>query len=1601
MACSCSPLFFVFLRKNLLYLRCNFLPLLCICIGLVGVLWGYLHWSIKPTVPQLSDFEPKNELVLKNMYFPGNDFDYIYYAPSTENVEDIVDQLRLDLQITQERFRAYNSTSEMQVELEQQCRGSCFAINFEQVPSRGTTGKFRYSLSSNQMRLSPRKRFVNDEEINRQKDDDDYIRSGFLTLQQILDKQYMKYQSLEANYNILVSSMPNLEVASMDSHRLTYFGTLFSVIFCVVLLSTFVVPFVEEKQNGLKEFLNLVTPMSFLNGLTFFLIRLVCYAALLLIVLILAYCYEALGLIRFAYVAVLFLLYILATMSYAYLISVCFHSVFYAKIGGLVMLIIPYVFTFVRSWATSLAFFFFSTNAFLEGLDVFQTFSNKRKNRTFGGSDLFREIKYDSSKMFWIYVVLLFQSLMYALVYNYLGCVFPGPGGLKRPFLFFLDPKTYQKRQRNEYTTAPRGTQAIIITELYKKFQTSKRETLISDNLSMTINNKEITVLLGHNGAGKTTMMNMIMGLVPKDSGKIVVCSERDVASYRHLIGFCPQHSVFMSYMTCHQHLEFFAQLRGDTRSNARRWADEKLMKLGLSDKQNEFGRNLSGGMKRRLSLGIAIAGNTKIVILDEPSSGLDINSRRELWDILLNLRKEKAILVTTHYMEEAEVLGDTICILANGKLQTTGSPLELKRRSGIGYRLKLEVSDFSYRENEIMEIIRDYVPPASVLNVVKPTANICLPYAYKKQFPEMLHKLESNMNRLGIQTISMTDTTLEDVFLKCAGEQDQVDTPDGSRNDMPLLTPYKRLPSQHVEPSLLQLWLAVFYKKWTFLSQEWLYSLIMLCLPFVCVFGAVLAMHAMSVVENEEALPLKLSQMGSGIVYIYNPTGHHRQVEQQLRQQIELNGITAKTMQVRGDNDVKNESLDLQRDNLADFLEQVVGIIDMYDGGIGTDVATPTIEIYFSGNRYHSSVELINLVSSAMLKLEQPGSDIDATFVPIRRFISDISASRLEYYAVIVSVGMFFCMFYFIALPFREYANGFRRLQTMSRFTYWAAHFTFDVLTLAAICVSLLLLQQLFMPAELYSKMELRMIAASIFFYGCSYLPILYALGNNFKSISTISTYLLLMLIVSAIAPLITSSTAAAMKLHDTKIAFLCFLPDFNLNHQLRIINENFITRRRAAGRGKIQHLISEEIFFAYATAVCVLVMTFFTVVLEHMYLRRKVQDAFYQNISMFTQKKNSLRTSPSGTHLSIDCAKEEQLVRELIERPSEGYPLVVSGLRKRYQDKVAVNGLSFAAQRGECFGLLGVNGAGKTSTFQMIAANLALDGGSIRIDGIDIQQDEVAYRHRFGYCPQYDALNKFMTAEQCLHYMGLLRGLNSSGEGPSSVKENVKYWLEKMHLTKYQQVEVRHYSGGTKRKLLAAMAMIGAPTLVLLDEPTTGVDPISRRFLWQCIKDFQGQERTVVLTSHSMDECEELCNRLAIMAHGQFKCLNNICALKRLSGFTIKLKMKENTETESNVNTVTSMLKSQFPGLELRENHAGTLTYFVSTHESVIHWSDVFKITEDYLADRLGDIVEDYSVNECTLEDIFLKFDKQDKSQSTSRQSSVQRSPQALSDV
>lgn len=156
-------------------------------------------------------------------------------------------------------------------------------------------------------------------------------------------------------------------------------------------------------------------------------------------------------------------------------------------------------------------------------------------------------------------------------------------------------------------------------------------------------------------------------------------------------------------------------------------------------------------------------------------------------------------------------------------------------------------------------------------------------------------------------------------------------------------------------------------------------------------------------------------------------------------------------------------------------------------------------------------------------------------------------------------------------------------------------------------------------------------------------------------------------------------------------------------------------------------------------------------------------------------------------------------------LDKIENEYPLIIQNVHKNYNGKSAVTDLNFAVGKQECFGLLGVNGAGKTTTFEMIAANQTITSGTIKIYGVDILQNEPEYRYRFGYCPQNDCLNDFMTAYQTLRYMALLRGILHK-----HVHEEVMYWIEQLDLVHFKNVQVKHYSGGTKRKLQTATAMV-----------------------------------------------------------------------------------------------------------------------------------------------------------------------------------------------
>ena len=176
-----------------------------------------------------------------------------------------------------------------------------------------------------------------------------------------------------------------------------------------------------------------------------------------------------------------------------------------------------------------------------------------------------------------------------------------------------------------------------------------------------------------------------------------------------------------------------------------------------------------------------------------------------------------------------------------------------------------------------------------------------------------------------------------------------------------------------------------------------------------------------------------------------------------------------------------------------------------------------------------------------------------------------------------------------------------------------------------------------------------------------------------------------------------------------------------------------------------------------------------------------------------------------------------------------------------------LAVDRLSLGIPEGECFGLLGVNGAGKTTTFKMLTNDESISAGEARLDGINVQKNGQEARERIGYCPQFDALIDQMTVTETLWMYARLRGVFEA-----DIKPLVEKTIEQLTLAKHAMKQAKNLSGGNKRKLSTGIALIGNPSIVFLDEPTTGMDPVARRLLWNTLSAIRSSGRTLILTSH-----------------------------------------------------------------------------------------------------------------------------------------------------
>lgn len=605
-----------------------------------------------------------------------------------------------------------------------------------------------------------------------------------------------------------------------------------------------------------------------------------------------------------------------------------------------------------------------------------------------------------------------------------------------------------------------------------------------------------------------------------------------------------------------------------------------------------------------------------------------------------------------------------------------------------------------------------------------------------------------------------------------------------------------------------------------------------------------------------------------------------------------------------------------------------------------------------------------------------------------------------------------------FVSFLVRERVSKSKHLQIacgVQPALYWTAAYLWD-LSLFAILTGFILMAfyivgQSAASVFVGSAISNLAVLCLVMVYGASAIPLnyLYSLAFTNHSTAQISITLInfmsgFVLVLAYYVMVSVPETAAAAEL---LVHIFRIFPAYNIGEGFINLSTSYYENTILGGNsGPFDWLVCGRcMVFMFAEAVGFAAMVLMTE-------SRTIAGWFGRYSSMMAKRYGP--PPPPKRQVDEDVLQEEALVKQYVsamhtadtvrtgevqlEEGGNKLALLIHGLIKTYlpldffsgksQPKYALRGLSLACKEGERFGLLGINGAGKTTTLGILTGEIYMTAGEVYIDGQPLADGNLAQPSMLGYCPQVDPLLDLMTGLETLRFFGRIRGLDEV-----LLERRVQALVKQTGLLPHAHRMCGTYSGGNKRKLSLAVALIGDPKVLLLDEvisapplmplppfcrscadrcvfqPSTGMDPEARRQMWNVIEQVSAQ-RTVVLVSHSMEEIEALCTRVAVMVSGRMQCLGSVQHLKTKFGGAYTVELRCATDS---VTACLALLQTALPGAFVEEQHGGFLRMRVE--RDAINLASIFALLESK-KDELQ--IYDYSVSQCSLEQVFIKFAK-----------------------
>eukprot|EP01133_Synstelium_polycarpum_P011956 gene11956-13935_t len=525
----------------------------------------------------------------------------------------------------------------------------------------------------------------------------------------------------------------------------------------------------------------------------------------------------------------------------------------------------------------------------------------------------------------------------------------------------------------------------------------------------------------------------------------------------------------------------------------------------------------------------------------------------------------------------------------------------------------------------------------------------------------------------------------------------------------------------------------------------------------------------------------------------------------------------------------------------------------------------------------------------------------------------------------ILIQYGYVFLVPYFAILVVIDRDKGIKNhlfLNSLRKQVYWSAYL------LADYCLYLV-------PAILgwaalaIAKIDgfYNSIASSFFLFVCfglSAIPFGYILQFIFDKEETANKWLyplssLICALPSVIITFVAKNGDAPMPVQ----IILSFLPSYSLYNGL----SNLVRHQGHVGITILVQIISCVVYFF---------VIFLVERIKNRPSRNPIED-------LESRRVNSGDDDVAAERETVISGSQRRLinVNGIFKQFIEDIPDDKTGVKKR-RIKHAVDGVWFGVENGECFGLLGHNGAGKTTLLNIMTGILSPDEGEGTIDGYSITtQRELAFAS-VGSCPQFDILFDNLTVAEHLRLFAWIKCLPAN-----QIQTQIDYFIDKFEIQQHKDKRSKELSGGTKRKLSVACSLIGDPKVVFLDEASSGLDPASRRHLWNLISEMKAG-KAMVLTTHSMDEADYLCNRIAIMSNGKLKCVNTPMALKHKygAGYSLDIQPSNLNKTQE----IQSYIGERFPEATLVQKLGGMISYDIP--------------------------VESLSLAKTSLEKVFLKF-------------------------